>query len=270
MIEITDFEEITQIKLSREINGQSLFWVSAYLVDDILIDSGCVHTAEELLGFLSDKKISRVINTHYHEDHVGANRLLEHRRNVLTFAHESSLEFIKKPPKVPHYREKVWGSPEGSNAVVCPDVIETDRFLFEVVETPGHCPGHISLVEKRRGWVFSGDLFIGNNLAVAGPENNLTDMLSSMKTLLSTTNSELTLLTSLRTIRRDGRKTLSQFVRKYENLSCKAKELGAQGMETKQIVVELFGGESVFDAITGGEYSSANLVKLLLEAEICC
>lgn len=49
----------------------------------------------------------------------------------------------------------------------------------------------------------------------------------------------------------------------------RAKALAEKGMDTKSIVNKLFGQESVFDAITAGQYSTANLVNLLLEAETC-
>lgn len=49
MIEIGAFEEITQIRMSREIGGKPVYWVAAYLVDGLLIDTGCSYTARELV-----------------------------------------------------------------------------------------------------------------------------------------------------------------------------------------------------------------------------
>jgi hypothetical protein len=40
MIETASFEEVTQIRMSREIGGKPVYWVSAYLVDGLLIDTG--------------------------------------------------------------------------------------------------------------------------------------------------------------------------------------------------------------------------------------
>ncbi len=268
MIEISKLDQVTQIKLSREVNGSSLFWVSAYLIDDILVDTGCIYTAQSLLEFLEGRKVTRVINTHYHEDHVGGNRQLEEKHGVQVMAHEWSLDFIRNPPKLPHYREQAWGYPDGSSPQPCPAVVETDHFRFDIIDTPGHCPGHITLVERSQGWVFSGDLFIGSDLRVAGPENDVTQMLTSMKKLLSLELDEFTLFTSLRTVRKDGHRALSRFVEKYEELAISAKSMASKGMDTKSIVDYLFGQESVFDSITAGQYSSANLVKLLLETDL--
>ena len=34
MIETTRFEDVTQIRMSREIGGVPVYWVSSYLIDD--------------------------------------------------------------------------------------------------------------------------------------------------------------------------------------------------------------------------------------------
>ncbi len=49
MIEVSHFDQVVQIRMSREVNGRPLYWVAAYLVDGILIDTGCKHTSEEFV-----------------------------------------------------------------------------------------------------------------------------------------------------------------------------------------------------------------------------
>ena len=50
-------------------------------------------------------------------------------------------------------------------------------------------------------------------------------------------------------------------------MSRHARDLYRDGFTVEGIVDELLGGESVFDRITKGQYSSANLVRLLLSAD---
>jgi hypothetical protein len=45
VIEIQAFEEITQIRMSREIGGNPVYWVASYLVDGLLMDTGCSYRA---------------------------------------------------------------------------------------------------------------------------------------------------------------------------------------------------------------------------------
>ena len=40
MIEVNQFEEVTQIRMSRVIDGVPIYWVSAYFIDGLLIDVG--------------------------------------------------------------------------------------------------------------------------------------------------------------------------------------------------------------------------------------
>ncbi len=49
MIVAEDLGEITQIRMGRNIDGQVLYWGAAYLVDNLLIDTGCHHTANKKL-----------------------------------------------------------------------------------------------------------------------------------------------------------------------------------------------------------------------------
>jgi len=96
MIEIAQFEEVTQIRMSRVIDGVPIYWVSAYLMDGLLIDTGCDYTAEELAPYLDDKRLDAVINTHFHEDHIGCNYLIKDRFNVDVYAHSESIPLIRK------------------------------------------------------------------------------------------------------------------------------------------------------------------------------
>ena len=86
MLVTTSFEEITQIRMSREIGGKPVYWVAAYLVDGLLIDSGCSYTADELASFIDGREVRQVVNTHFHEDHVGGNRLLQAKFGVAIYA----------------------------------------------------------------------------------------------------------------------------------------------------------------------------------------
>lgn len=119
MIEVNQFDELTQIKLSREDGGRPVYWTSAYLLTprqpgagEILIDTGCPITAPKLLDFLEGRDVRLVVNTHHHEDHVGANRLVAERFGAEVLAHPDSIPVIENPPELEQYRDFVWGRPE--------------------------------------------------------------------------------------------------------------------------------------------------------------
>jgi glyoxylase-like metal-dependent hydrolase (beta-lactamase superfamily II) len=87
MLEIRQFEDVTQIRMSREVDVKPLYWVAAYLVDGLLIDTGCSFTAGELVDYLEKCPPDLAVNTHYHEDHIGANRRIQMRFGINIYTH---------------------------------------------------------------------------------------------------------------------------------------------------------------------------------------
>ncbi|MEM3651051.1 MAG: MBL fold metallo-hydrolase, partial [Candidatus Jordarchaeaceae archaeon] len=261
MIETSRFEEVTQIKMSLELDARPVYWTSAYLVDGLLIDTGPRHTVEELVNYLKDQKIRLVVNTHWHEDHIGANKILQ-QMGVQIFAHRDSIPLISKPLNLPPYREWVWGVPDPTEVLPVPEKICTDSYQFEVVETPGHSEGHIALVEPSKGWCFSGDLFYGEKPKVTHPKANISETINSMRKLAALRTRRLVLFTSTGIIVEDGRKALQTCINYLEELTQKAKKLKKKGLSINAIREKLLGEESSLARITMGELSSINLIRL--------
>ena len=80
MLRLTPFGDITRFDLARTLAGRGRYWTTAYLVDGLLVDTGCAHSALELAAALADSRVDRIVNTHTHEDHIGANGLLQRQR----------------------------------------------------------------------------------------------------------------------------------------------------------------------------------------------
>jgi len=267
MIETETFEGITQIRMSREIDGNPVYWVAAYLVDGLLIDTGCSYTAEELLAFLDGKPLRQVVNTHFHEDHVGGNRILQEKLGVGIFAPRDSVPRIGREAKLFPYQEMVWGYPQPSEVRPLPPIVRTPNHAFAVIETPGHSEGHAVLVEKNRGWCFSGDLFAREKMKFIRPEEKMGETVASMRRLISLPGDRLVLFTSVRRIVEDGRQALQACIDYLEELSRQAKELAERGLGVPEIVRELFGGEHAFAELTNGQYTAENLVRSVLKME---
>lgn len=267
MIETASFEEVLQIRMSREIGGKPVYWVSAYLVDGLLIDTGCSYTAGELAAFLSIHPVRRIVNTHFHEDHIGGNRALQEKFGVEIFAPADSVPLIAREAKLFPYQETVWGYPAPVEAQPLPAVIRTERYLFEVIDTPGHSAGHAALVEKSRGWCFSGDIFAREKMKFIRPEEDMGETVTSMRRLVDLPTDRLILFTSVGRIVEDGRQALLACIQYIEELSCRAKALEKYGRGVPEITRELFGGEHAFAALSNGQYTSENLVRSVLKME---
>jgi glyoxylase-like metal-dependent hydrolase (beta-lactamase superfamily II) len=265
MIETDDFEEVTRIKMSVEQDGKAVYWAAAYLVDGLLIDTGPHHTREELLAFLEGRCLRLAVNTHFHEDHIGANRLIQERFGIDVFAHPDSIPLIALKPELKWYQEWVWGYPEPSRVSPIGVAVETPRFRFEVIPTEGHCPGHVALAELERGWCFSGDIFISEHPKVIRADEEVAALIRSMRLLSELDTERLVLFTSMGRIIPDGRLALQRCIDYLEELGGRAKELAAAGLALKDIGADLFGRVSSLGALTAGHFSSENLVASLLK-----
>ncbi len=264
MIEINHFEEVTQIKLSQTMNGQPLYWAATYLVDGLLIDTGPKHTAEELVEFLEGQNVKFAVNTHHHEDHIGANHLLQQRLGIKIFAHPKAIPLINQVPKLLPYQETVWGYPEPTRVSPLPENIRTDHFHFEVLETPGHSVGHIALLEPQKGWCFSGDLFVNEKPKAFRPHEDIAETIKSMKKLVELQTERLILFTALGKIIQDGRKNLKICIEYLEDLSQKAKNLAKKGLSVSAIREELIGEDTSLAPLTDGDFSADNLIRSIL------
>lgn len=248
--------------------GQALYWTAAYLVDGLLIDTGCPHTAEELVRFLEDQNLKLAVNTHYHEDHIGANALLQKKLGLRMLASRESIPLIRLPPQIRPYQELVWGYPTPSEVEPLPEMIETNRFHFDVVDTPGHCVGHVALVERARGWCFSGDLFVSTQPKSVRPEEDVGEMAGSMQKLVDLDIEKLVLFTSRGTVIPEGQEALKACIEYLHNLMRRAKELEQRGLAPAAIRDEIFGRETILATLSEGDVTSENMVRSALRADL--
>lgn len=265
MIETAQHEQVTQIRMSRELDGQPVYWVAGYLVDGLLIDTGCSHTSAELADFLEDRGVRQAVNTHYHEDHMGGNHDLMTRYGIEVFAHPSSIPLIAGRFELYPYQEIAWGYPVPTTVKAISDAVHTDRLSFQILETPGHCEGHICLFEPEKGWCFTGDLFARENPKFIRPEENIGQIMGSMQRLIHLPTEQLVLFTAVGKVIQDGRKALRECVTYLEGLAEQVHGLHSSGSSAEEIVKDLFGGEHPFAGLTNAQFSTGNLVRSLLE-----
>ena len=71
MIDVTQHDDITRLRMWTRRSAAVGYDVSAYLVRGVLVDSGFRHVASDLERALADRRPRGVIVTHWHEDHAG-------------------------------------------------------------------------------------------------------------------------------------------------------------------------------------------------------
>jgi glyoxylase-like metal-dependent hydrolase (beta-lactamase superfamily II) len=187
MLKSMQYDRVTRFDLARPLAGRGRYWTTAYLVDDMMVDTGCAYTARELVKALGGTPLARIVNTHSHEDHIGANGALQRERSGLeTLSHPLALPVLADPRGTQHlhpYRRVFWGWPEASQGKPIADgaVIETKHYHFRVIHTPGHSPDHVCLYEPEQRWLFTGDLFVGGQERALRRDFDIWQIIASLK-----------------------------------------------------------------------------------------
>ncbi len=265
-LRVTPYSEVTRFDLARTLGGRGRYWTTCYLVDGLLIDSGCAHTAPELERALAGKPFDRIVNTHSHEDHIGANGRLQRRRDVDVLAHADALPVLAEPrrQRLHAYRRVFWGYPEPSKgrALADGDEIRTPRFRFIALHTPGHAPDHLCLFEPDRGWLFSGDLYIGGRDRALREEYDIWGILESLRRVAALP--VRTLFPGSARIPPDPRAALDAKVAYYRQMGERVLRLRAEGLGVRAIAREVCGPPMAMEWMTGFNFSRRGLVESYL------
>ena len=163
-LRISEYDGVVRFDLARGFAGRGYYWTTAYYVDGLLIDTGCAYTVSEIMQAMRSHPLSLIVNTHSHEDHIGANAAFQKQRKGITiYAHARAVPVLADPRRfltLHLYQRIMWGWPQPSRAhpLEDGDTVETDRFRFQVVYTPGHTDDHICLYEPDEGWILWGSV----------------------------------------------------------------------------------------------------------------
>ena len=124
----------------------------------VVIDPG--DEAQRILAGLQKQalKLKYIINTHGHFDHVGANKALKEKTGAPILIHRAEAPLLAQLSS----SAAVWGmqvddSPPADRLLEDGDKISFGEITLEVIHTPGHSLGGISLYTPK-------DLFVGDTL----------------------------------------------------------------------------------------------------------
>ncbi len=257
---------ITRIHMARTFLGRPLYTVNAYLVDGLLVDTGCPGSARQLLEWCRGGRVRQVVNTHHHEDHSGGNGPLRRVLGLPIAAPPDAVPILARFPRLPFYRRMVWGQPEDVTAEPLGAVVETEHYRFEVIPTPGHSADHVCLFEPRQGWLFSGDLFIHERARYIRREEDIGGILRSLREVLA--REPRVLFCGHAGMVEDAGEAIRRKIAYLEELARQARALRKQGLSPEEIARRLLGPETRMTHLTGGDFSKVNLIRGLLQSEI--
>jgi glyoxylase-like metal-dependent hydrolase (beta-lactamase superfamily II) len=134
-----------------------------------LVDTGVAGSEQPIFGEIRKAgrepgALSTVILTHSHPDHIGAAKAIRESTGCTIAAHQlerawiEDTELQEKERPVPGFSQLVGGPVKVDRALADGDIIAFGKGRsIEVIHTPGHSPGSISLLLHPEMALFSGD-----------------------------------------------------------------------------------------------------------------
>lgn len=287
MFETESYEngEIVRWAWARDIDlVPQPFWTSVYLIDGLLIDTGPPAGSNEFERFIESNldEVEKVVITHWHEDHCGGANYLTEELDLPVFIHGNGIDKVRNGFSLPYYRETVWGGP----VEPAPEVRRIDfdsintrsgRYSFEVMHMPGHSSDLVALIEPEKEWIFEADTVsperqMSFGETRDGPEEEMEPVVEDIEGIYSSLRklqqraSDMdnpTVFTS--SYGEFGGDIVDRNVDELEELHENVHEYREEGLEVREIVEKLFGGEHLVGELTNHAFSRKNLVESLLE-----
>ncbi len=269
MIVSSQIGPVTIFRMGKHVVSKNLtlYETHAFLLGDVIIDTGPAWVAREWRAFFRGLHCAAVINTHHHEDHTGNNRLFQDAFGAPVYSHPGTLPYLEDPGSIGMqlYRKVVWKTPAPSKGLPLPDRFTAGKHTLHAIHTPGHCPDHVCLYEPENGRLFSGDIFCGRRFDYLRKDEDFNRILESLKML-----AELdvrTIFCGFRGAVENAREAIRAKISFMEELRDKALGLYRKGMPPREIKRELLGAETAMCFITLGHYSKQNTIDDIIRSE---
>ncbi len=152
----------------------------------IIVDAGLEQSdINPILREISKRelKVKYIVNTHGHSDHISGNSLLKKVTGAEILIHQYDIPMLADPEEnLSHILGFDVISPPADRILHDGDRIKIGRLEFQVIHTPGHTNGSISLYSKNEQALFTGDtLFAGSIGRTDLPNSSFEDIIMSLR-----------------------------------------------------------------------------------------
>lgn len=254
---------ITRIRITSRWARLFGMEVTAYLVGDVMVDTGFAHVRSRVLSSLDGRRIRAVCCTHNHEDHTGNCGPLQRRYGCPVYLRNAGLRWSEGVRRLKPYRLWFWGSPGPYEAEEIPaEVVGKDRAL-RVLPAPGHSITHVALWEEATATVFTGDLFIAPGASAVMVQEDPYELVESLRRVAAVEPRRM--LTGHGLIIEDPVPRLKAKADRIVEAAARAVDLHRAGMADREIVRTIFPTgnrrDRMIEIMTQGEFSRVNFVR---------
>ena len=256
---------VTALEMGYGMVGRPLMNVHCYLVGDTLIDCGQTRMARSMKAFARDHRIRRLLLTHHHEDHSGNAAMVARTCGATVMGHPMTIHKMKHIHPILPYQHFMWGRARRVDVSPLPTVVESDGYRFLPVHTPGHSKDHTVYLESDRGWLFSGDLYLGDRIKFFRTDERIDLQIRSLQTVLQYDFEAL--FCGHHPALKNGRRRLRCKLAYLEDIAGRVRVLMTRGLPEREIIRRLDTSQDrLVKTITMGNVSFANMVRSAIRA----
>ena len=259
------FGEIEAFQLGFGPFGRPLMSVYMYWVDGLLVDTAQRNMQASVVRLLSGKKIDGILLTHHHEDHSGNAAAIRRLYGVDVTGHPETGRMMKSGFSIRPYQFYVWGKADQTEVVPFSHLYETERFRLKPIHTPGHSKDHTVYLEESRGWLFSGDLYLGDKIKYFRADEQLAEQIESLKKVLRFDFESV--FCAHRPCHRNGKMRIKSKLIFLEDFYGNVLTMMQKGYSERAIIRKFSSGQDrMVKWVTLGNASFANMVRSALRS----
>ncbi|MCW4020722.1 MAG: MBL fold metallo-hydrolase [Candidatus Bathyarchaeota archaeon] len=138
----------------------------------IVIDPGFAKDeSRKILKEISKRglKVKYIVNTHGHGDHIGGNDTLRKATGAEILIHQNDASMLTAC------------SPPADRLLDDGDIVKAGSLRLEVIHTPGHTGGSVSLYCESGGAVFTGDTLFAGSIGKTGSDAAFKAIMQSLR-----------------------------------------------------------------------------------------
>ncbi len=268
IFEQKNYFDLTAYRLGRFYKATNLT-VYFFSYSDIYIDSAQSSMQKRFMEIARKDSPAFCLLTHYHEDHSGNAAFLKDTFKTKIVTHKKSEEYLSGAFKMLPYEKIIWGRPQPFE----PDlyykedgIFNAGKHKFKVIQTPGHSVDSVCILDINRGWLFSGDLYISSKPKYLRKDENIYQILDSLKTI-SKLNFEVLFCAHKGILNKSPKSLINAKIEYIEKIVYKTKKLYKEGFTPKQIRNTLLGKEDITSYLTYFDFCKINLINSVLNTK---